>query len=199
MARKKVYITQFFKRDKDAFTAMSRVGHITKEHMKNCNIADSRIKNYIRDGLIERVAYKTNTTTGYAYKLTRQGREVAERNWGVNNHYHAQSATHDLSIANKYFSLSEDQKQTWVTETELRYRFEAKLQELKDQGQEETARTYEEMLEKGLISMPDASYTSENGVEVSYEVITSSYGRQELQAKETYVEIMKCKYEAVRA
>lgn len=199
MARKKVYITQFFKRDKDAFTSMSKVGHITQQQMKSCNVTESRIKNYIRDGLVERVAYKTNKTTDYAYKLTRQGRELAERNWGVNNHYHAQSINHDLSIANKYFSLSEEQRQTWKTETELRDKFEEKLQDLKDQGEEETARLYGEMLEKGLISMPDASYVSEDGIEVSYEVITSSYGRQELQAKETYVEIMKCKYEAVRA
>lgn len=194
----KVYISQFFRRDQQAFTAMSKCGHITSQHMKECNVVESRIKNYVRDGLVERVAYKTNTTTDYAYKLTRHGREVAERNWGVNNHYHAQSPKHDISIANKYFSLSERERETWKTETELRENFAQKLRQLKEQGEEETAKLYEEMLEKGLISMPDASYEAENGIQVAYEVITNNYGKQELQAKEAYVEVVKCKYEVER-
>jgi DNA-binding HxlR family transcriptional regulator len=192
------YITQFFNRDKMAFNALSKVGHATPSQLKSCGVADSRIKNYVRDGLVEKVAYKSGKDTGEAYKLTKAGREMASNNWGIKNHYHAQSVKHDLDIANKFFSLSDSQRDTWKTETELRDRFEERIQEIRDQGDEDTAKMYEDMLNQGLISMPDASYETEDGVEICYEVITNNYGEAELQAKEAYVQIVKCEYETSR-
>ena len=32
--------------------------------------------------------------------------------------------------------------------------------------------------------MPDASYTSEGGIEIAYEVVTNNYGEAEIEAKE---------------
>ena len=196
--RSKPYITQFFQRDRLAFTAMSRVGHVTKDHLKSCGLADSRIKNYLKDGLIEKVAYKDGNKAGECYKLTRAGRELAERQWAIRGHYHAQSPLHDMSLANKYFSLPDHLRDTWRTETEIRDMFFEKLSQMREQGEEQLAKQYEDMLMKGLISMPDALYVNEQGVSVSYEVITNSYGQAELQAKEAFVAIMKTDYETTR-
>ncbi len=69
---------------------------------------------------------------------------------------------------------------------------------LRDQGKEAEVALYEKMLERGLISMPDASYVNDNGETVAYETITNSYGEDELQAKETLVEIMNYQYETTR-
>lgn len=192
------YITQFFNRDKLAFTALSKVGHVTTAQLKQCGLADSRIKNYIRDGLIEKIAFKQGKTTGEAYKLTKVGRELAESKWALRGHYHAQSPKHDLALANKYFSLSEQQRDSFMSETQVRDLFMEKLQIMRDQGQEELSKRYEDMLTKGLISMPDAIYINEQGVEVSYEVITNNYGIEELQAKEAFVQIMGTGYETTR-
>lgn len=196
--RSKPYITQFFQRDRLAFTAMSRVGHVTKEHLRSCGLADSRIKNYLKDGLIEKVAYKDGNKAGECYKLTRLGREIAERNWSIRDHYHAQSPRHDLSLANKYFSLQDHLRDTWRTETQVRDMFQEKLSQMRDQGEEQLSKMYEDMLNKSLISMPDAVYTNEQGVQVAYEVITNSYGQEEIQAKEAFVAIMKTDYETTR-
>ncbi|MGP3783650.1 hypothetical protein [Paenibacillus sp. 1A_MP2] len=56
--RSKPLVTQFFNRDRLAFTAMNKVGHVSSDHLRSCGLADRRIQNLIRDGLIEKVAYK---------------------------------------------------------------------------------------------------------------------------------------------
>ncbi len=168
-----------------------------KEH---CKIVDSRIKNYVRDGYVEKILYKNGKAIKEAYTLTRKGRELAERQWNIRDHYHAQTKSpyHDLALSDKYFSLSEQVRDTWRTESQVREQFLEKLQELRDQGDEQRANMYYDMLQSNVISMPDAVYTNEKGVEVAYECITGSYGRSEMLAKETTIEIMNYSYETTR-
>ncbi|OMD62989.1 hypothetical protein BSK62_22030 [Paenibacillus odorifer] len=195
--RSKPYITQFFNHDRLAFTALSRVGHVNREQMSNIGIADSRMKNYIRDGLVEKVTYKQGNRTEECYKLTKSGRELAKQQWALIGHYHAQSPRHDLALARKYFSLSEELQRSWRTETELREQFVNMIEKFKVKGAIEADR-YEQLLERGILSFPDALYVNEQGVEIVYESITNNYGVAELMSKETYVEIMKCEYETIR-
>lgn len=175
----------------------SRCGHCSNQQLKNY-VADSRIKHYIYDGYIKKEVFnKNNAEQLIGYKLTNEGRKLLETEWGVKKHYIAQSINHDIGIANKYFSLSEQQKEEWKTETELRHEFIERLEELK---YEDYSR-YEElnnMLDERQISIPDGSYEIEPGIEVCYEVITNSYGQAEILAKENYIEIMNVKYETVR-
>jgi hypothetical protein len=193
------YIDKFFTRDKLAFNALSKTGHMTAGQFKSFNIADSRLKNYARDGLVEKVPYKMKGgKSGEAYKFTKAGKQIAEQNWGIKNHYHAQSALHDIAIADKFISLKEEQQWSWKTEEMARERVEEIIQETKDQGDEETAKMYEDMLNNNLISMPDAIYTNDQGVEVAFEVITRNYGETELVAKEAAVQILGVDYETTR-
>lgn len=129
--RSKPYITQFFNRDRLAFTAMSRVGHVNREQLSGVGIADSRLKNYVRDGLVEKVCYKRRDQVEECYKLTKGGREFVKQQWAVINLYHAQSPRHDLALAKKYFSLPEELQRTWRTETDLREQFISKIEQLK--------------------------------------------------------------------
>lgn len=193
----KKYIKNFFYRDQKALMSVSRCGHVTHQQLKNF-VADSRIKNYIRDGYMTREVFtKPNGITMEGYKLTRQGREFVEKNYGFRDHQHAQSLNHDLGIANKYFSLTEEQRETWRTETELRNLFEEQLNNLYKTDYD-CYTEIREQLENREISMPDCSYINEQGVEICFEVITNSYGIPELQAKERYIEITKMAYETER-
>lgn len=193
----KKYIKNFFYRDQKAFMSVDRCGHVTHEQLRNF-VADSRIKNYIRDGYMTREVFtKPNGTTMQGYKLTRQGREFVEKNYGFKDHQHAQSINHDLGIANKYFSLNEEQRETWRTETELRNLFEEQLNNLYKTDYDRYTEIREQ-LENREISMPDCSYVTEQGIEVAYEVITNSYGIAEIEAKERYIEITKMAYETER-
>lgn len=195
MAKK--YIKNFYYRDQKALLAVSKCGYVSHTNLKNF-VADSRIKNYCRDGyIIKETVTKPNGEVLEGYKLTKQGREFVAKEYGFKDHYHAQSLNHDLGVANKYFSLTEQERETWKTETELRNEFEEKLNQLYHENYERY-NEIREQLEQGQISMPDCSYTSEKGVEIAYEIITNNYGQQEIEAKEKFVEIMKLEYEAER-
>lgn len=192
-------IKNLYNRDRLALTSISKCGHVRESELKNF-IADKRINNYVKDNLVTREVFnKNNGEQLVAYKLTKEGKKLLEREWGVKNHYNAQSINHDLGISNKYFSLSEDKRETWKTETELRQELEEKLQEIKTIDYER----YQEinrMLEEKLISTPDAAYIDkETGIETYFEVITNSYGQTEIEAKERFIEIMDIKsYEMER-
>lgn len=186
-------IKNFYNRDRLALISISKCGHVKEAQLKNY-IADKRISNYVKDNLITKEVFnKNNGEQLVAYKLTKDGKKLLERQWGVKSHYNAQSINHDLGISNKYFSLSEDKRETWKTETELRQELEEKLQEIKIIDYD----IYEEinkMLEEKLISTPDGAYVDkETGIETYFEVITNSYGQEEIQAKERFVEIMNIK------
>src|SRR5690625_1481160 len=106
MARKKQYISQFFLRDKLAFTALSKTGIVRAESLKeHCHLVDNRIKNYVRDGYVKKVIYKDGKEIKEAYTLTSKGRILAEKEWGIQGHYHAQTKSpfHDLQLSDKYF------------------------------------------------------------------------------------------------
>lgn len=200
MARKKQYIPQFFQRDKLAFTALSRTGIVRHEDLKQyCNLVDSRIKNYVRDGYAKQVMYKEGSEVKVAYSLTNKGRELAEQQWNLRNHYHAQpkSPYHDLQLSAKYFSLSDQERGLVRTDTEARNLMLEKLREI-ERTDKELAKLYNDMLEQERIRVPDMLYTNEKGVVVAYEVVTDSYGREEMIAHEAYVEIMGFEYQTTR-
>lgn len=196
--RKRPYITQFFNRDRLAFTALNKVGHVTQEDLRQCGLAESRIKNLVRDEHIEKVVYKNNGKVKECYKLTKLGRETALNLWGINNAYHAQNPIHDLAVAEKYFSLPQDSRETWRTETQIRTEFIERVYSMREEGKDAEASMYEDMLRKELISMPDCVYTDSMGNEVAFEVISNSYGNAELQSKERFIDITGYQYETTR-
>ena len=196
--RSKPNVTQFFNRDRLAFTALFKVGHVTNDHLHQCGLADSRIKNLVRDGQFEKVAYKRAGKIEECYKLTKQGRETATHQWGLERSYHAQSPVHDLAIADKYFGLPQELQENWKTESQIRDLFLVRLNTLREQGKEVEADLYKNMLDKGLLSMPDGLYVNERGTTIAFEAITNSYGYEELRSKQELMEFMNYKYEATR-
>lgn len=103
----KKYIKNFFYRDEKALMSISRCGHVSHNNLKEY-IAEKRITNYIRDGLVTKEVFsKNNGEQLVGYKLTAQGRKFVEREYGFKEHQIAQSLNHDLGIANIYFSLSQ--------------------------------------------------------------------------------------------
>ncbi|MEO2601647.1 hypothetical protein [Clostridium butyricum] len=129
--------------------------------------------------------------------INKSRKKVNRKKWGVKNHYIAQSVNHDLGISNKYFSLSDSEKETWKTETEIRKEFEEKLEELRN-SDFERYNDINKMVEEKSMSVPDCAYI-ENNIEVYLEIITNSYGQAEVEAKERFIEIMDIKtYETER-
>lgn len=200
VAKKKVYIPQFFKRDRDGMVALTRVGIVRIEDLKkHCNLVDSRIKNWIRDGYAEKIIYEDQNELREALLITDKGKELVRKQWGITRHYNAQTQSpyHDLALSDKYFSLSEQVRETWITESQIRDQFVQILEDLHSQGKHEQADTYYDMMKKGFISMPDGAYEEEGRI-VMYEIITDSYSRQTMLAKEMTAEIMGYVYASHR-
>lgn len=177
-------------KDIEFFKALSNTGHITKEQAINDlkhYSSNKRLDTYIKNGIIEqRVDY-----WGQSYRFTQQGKEyVKNLDLGINYFQHPQSAYHDLKIANQYFSLSYDERESWKNETELKNDLIEYCNSLTEQGNYLGER-YLEDYHNGVISIPDACYITETEETIIWEAITDSYGNRELQQKREYANVFK--------
>lgn len=201
MARKKKSnsstLKQTFQRDRNFFTAIHSTGLITKDYYKNIGVTESRVNTYNKCKYIEKVS---DTNGKYGWKLTKEGKEFAEKTWSLskNESYPHQSYNHDVKLQEEYFKTDHD-KYEWKTESQVRDMFRDKISEIREQDYDR-AEHIQKMWDEKLISMPDACIIErETGVEIYIEVITNSYGEQELQSKERMVEIMNAQYKPIRA
>lgn len=196
----KKHITKLYPRDKAALYALARCGHIDHKQLNEW-LRDKRIACYEKDGLIKRVQY-SRPGDGHddrtAYRLTAAGRDLCRREYGLAHIYHAQSPAHDLALADRYCSLTPEQRETWQTEGDLQEHYFDKIEQAREQGEEETARLLESMWQEGKVSMPDCSYKISVQTELAFEIVTNSYGQQEIEAKERAVEILEIEYEQER-
>lgn len=193
----KQHIKNLYPRDEKALLSVSKCGHCSYEQLKEY-VADKRLWAYEKDGLIEKETFnKFNGETLVGYKLTSVGRNLVEKEYGFSGHQVAQSLNHDLGISTRYFSISDEERATWQTETEARLRFEEEMGRL----YREDIDRYREIKAMELehkISAVDAIYTTKEGIEVGFEVTTSNYGAVEIEQKQNFVEILEISYESER-
>ena len=197
MAKNKAGLKQIFSRDKEFFTNLSNTGVVTQSHYKDAGVSSSRIKAYLKAGLIEKTPKENGGEFGY--KATYQGKEFAEKQWGIkrSESYTFQSLNHDRKLEEEYYKLDREQYE-WRTESQARDMFREKIEEIRKQDPVK-AENIESMWGNKEISMPDAIIINrETNVITAIEIITNSYGEQELQAKETFVEVMNIEYKPVR-
>ena len=197
MAKNKAGLKQIFSRDKEFFTNLSNTGVVTQSHYKDAGVSSSRIKAYLKAGLIEKTPKENGGEFGY--KATYQGKEFAEKQWGIkrSESYTFQSLNHDRKLEEEYYKLDREQYE-WRTESQARNMFREKIEEIRKQDPVK-AEHIESMWGNKEISMPDAIIINrETNVITAIEIITNSYGEQELQAKETFVEVMNIEYKPVR-
>lgn len=191
------HIKRMMSHDIAAFEAMAKCGHISQEHFKQVGVGDSRIGKYMKEGLVQRVSWQNRNESGVCYKLTDEGKDFYFERTGFKGFYHSQSGAHDLAIANKYFSLTPDERDSFLTEKQARSIFREHVDELRSQGRSQEADHLSALLKSGQITMPDALYRSGEKL-VAFEVVTSSYGRAEIASKEAFVEAIGAEADFVR-
>ncbi len=168
-------ITTIYPRDRKALSALSRCGYVSHEQLGQF-LRNKRIKSYCKDGLVEKSIYSqpgSRASDQEVYRLTSKGRDFCRRELSITRLYGAQNPAHDLVLADRYFSLSESERETWQTESQSREIINAHIQHLREQGNEEHARELWDKLQDGRLSMPDAVYTRADGVSVAFEVVTN--------------------------
>ena len=177
-------ITHIYPRDTQAFSALGRCGHVSHEQLGEF-LRDKRIRDYERSGLVERVLYARpgdGESDRTCYRLTRKGREFCRHELHMTDMYRTQSVGHDIALADRYFSLSREERETWQTETVIMDRAWGHIRELEERGELERAEELAAQLRAGEISMPDAVYET-GGHEIAFEVVTNNYGTAEIEGK----------------
>lgn len=191
-------LKQIFPRDKEFFSNIRNTGVVTPQNYKNAGVSSSRIKTYAKAGLIEKTPKENRGAFGY--KLTSEGKDFMERTWGMERaeNYSFQSLNHDRKLEEEYYKIDHSQYE-WKTESQARDMFQQKIDEIREQDPNR-ADEIQRLWDNKEISMPDAMIINRTtGVVTAIEVVTNSYGQQELQAKETFVEIMEVEYKPVHA
>lgn len=176
--------------------AFSRVGYLDSKMIKeNLKVADRRIANFQRDGYIEKVSFldKKTKNAEFSYRLTEKGKDLCSNQLGVESFYRSSSPVHDLALANNYFSIKEEHKDNWITESQFRDMFQQYLERLQTQDHYRW-QELNDLWEQKLISPPDGGYMTSTGTVIAIEVVTSSYGKEEIQAKETFTGTLNIEY-----
>lgn len=180
--RKKQYIKTFTSKDKEMLRAFRNCGRLSDGHLKNnLAMADRRIINFQRDGYVEKVKLLNLKTKGMdtVYQLTDKGRLAVESHLNLKHCYRSVGGRHDLAIANKYFALTENERKSWQTESQLRELFQEKYGERGDYA-----------VENKEMSATDGAYITKSGHYISFEVVTKHYGETEIRAKENFAEAL---------
>lgn len=197
MAKQKQSLKQIFPRDKTFFQNLNNTGVITPDNYKNSGVSASRIKAYEKAGLIEKTPKENGGAFGYKY--TSQGKDFAEKTWGIkrSESYAFQSLNHDRKLEEEYYKLDREQYE-WRTESQAREMFKERIEEIREENPSR-AEKIQEMWDNKEISMPDAIIINrETQRIIAIEVITNSYGEQELQSKEFFVAVMNIEYKPIR-
>lgn len=193
------YIKVFNQKDKAVFNGFRCCGHLNHEQMKSLGVSDTKIKNYQREKLVEKVSYKERgqEENKVCYRLTDKGKELASQKWNYKNFAQATSnhERHNLDVANKYCSLSKSEQQTILNERDVR---EVIQQVIYNQEETQERDRLQEMLDKNRLSSPDIVYTTEEGVSVAYETVTNNYGVEEISAKIETCTLLKIEYQQNR-
>lgn len=185
---KKTWITNWYPRDEHVFNAFATCGALQKEDM-NEYVKDKRIKNYERDGYIEKC---TDTRTGDEYyKLTEKGKDLCRDQYD-REPTRFYSWNHEKGNRDMYFMMSKSQRMEQMSEPELRRTITNYFEELKQSNCEEERERGHKMqadYKAGRISCPDFGVLkiNEQSREVERaefcETITASYKPEEVDAK----------------
>lgn len=190
------YIKVFNSKDKDTFTAFKNVGHLSHEHLKGLGLSDTKIKNYCREGYAQKVSYniKGQKENGVCYKLTDLGKSVGAEKFGLNNYMQTTNGheRHNLDVADKYMSLTKEERLTVINEKELRELVQDRILELENKQERDR---YQELLDQGKMSMPDIVYKNVEGVIIGHETTTNNYGIEEIQAKMETCTFLEIEYQ----
>ena len=180
--RKSHYVQTVNHKDIDFINALRCSGVCTKSQATQF-ISANRLKNFMLDKTLEKCSHTLpNGKRQEVYRITNEGKAWIKANidsLADRKYYSSTGVQHDIQLMDKILSLSREERSTMRCEAEIRDEFKERLQELLLNRDYERYDQLYNAIQDRSISMPDLAY----GVDEYYEVITSSYGEAEIQAK----------------
>ena len=198
----KQHIKRWYPKDQRFFRVLSISGNIKNEDAHKLNISDSRLKNMEKDKLIERVSYPSRynnqMSSNKCYQLTAKGKQFVEQQFQISRCQNGFAIEHNCKVAEVICSLNKDEIDSVRSEWESRDQMEEALEQMRQEGNLDQYDYYMDLYREGKISAPDITYTSSVTQElVCIEITTGSYKEEDIQAKETFSEIVKTEIEYV--
>ena len=192
----KAHINHWYPKDETFFKVLSTAGNKRSEDANKINISNSRLKNYEKDKLIERVTYPSRynnqQNSNHCYALTQTGKDFIKSKYGIERCQNGHAAEHNCKVAEIICGLNKQEIARVQSEWESRDQFLEALDNMRTQGEIDRYDEYMELLEQGRVSAPDITYTSSTtGEVVSIEVVTSNYKSDDIEAKEIFVQAME--------
>lgn len=195
-------LKNIYDRDKEFFSTLSKVGHLSYDDCKNNfknEIKPKRIQTYLSNNIIQKVIKNGKES----YKMTTKGKEYVRKNISdlngnkINKFYASQNPHHDLKITDTYYNkLTEEQRDNFLNEKEIRDYFFDKWNSM------ENGQSYYNDYNSGKMSLPDGGYIEYvNGVEtvVCIEIYTNTYGDAEIQQKIDFVNTIHAELRCFKA
>lgn len=201
MARNKRGINKITSKDNNMFYAYSRVGYLHGDDIRSFGISAKRLNDYECEGYTQKVPYVDRDTGAerYAYQLTQKGKELARENdtEGRISNFYKSNIDHDIALNKVYFGLSQEERDSWITESQVRECLNEAIERCKDtdEGRYNELKT---MQENGLISPTDGGYMR-NGELILIESITRNYTDAQISAKLEASEVLNAEYTQIRA
>ncbi len=181
--------TNYNEKDKQALLSIARCAHVREEYLLRL-ITANRIKTFIEQKLIDKRKCYNPAHHFTSYTLTQKGKRFMKNNYNFKNFQHTQSIEifhtklRQLNIiSDKYFELTEKERKSWRTETDIKLVLE-KYSYLRKEGKEYSA--------------TDAFYVRSDGKKIGFEVVTSSYTKACIQAKRNCCQLLGLIYEERR-
>lgn len=147
------------------FKLIARTGFFVDPYKTDMTISQYTINKNVRKGLIEKnsptlIFTKLCTT----YSLTQKGTNLVKNKFLINPYRSRErQVEHDFILGKVYLNLSEEEKNTWKTETELQLKYPK-------------------------ISVVDGIYLDRYNNRVGVEVITESYPKRIINSKKAFIE-----------
>lgn len=171
-------ISKLLNRDYPVLEALRCCGHLSEyQLLHELGIAAHRIERYMASGWVKKDVH--NSTDGerlVSYTPTRKGFELMREKLHYSDIYKPQSVEHDVALADRYFELSEEQRKSWITETQQQRELKELYQELKSEDPEQ-AELYKDY------SACDGGYINEQGDVCLVEIVTSTYTKAMIDSK----------------
>lgn len=144
--------------------AIAKTGFITECFLEYVGISAKRFKEHIKSGCIEnKGTYLIYGNLRNVYFLSAKSKRKVRSDFAINPYKSDFSQLeHDYCLAKVYHYLSFQEKQSWITETELRVKYR----------HDKTT---------------DAMYISKEGKKVGVEIVTDRYSKDEIENKMNFI------------
>lgn len=151
-------------KDIQLLKAVAKVGFITESLFSYLNVSKYILnKNIENDYIVHRGNHLIYGNLRNIYHLTDKGKRRMRSEFLINPYKSDfTQLEHDYCLARVYCSLNFREKNSWITETELRIKY-------------------------NLDKTADAMYISDSGEKIGVEIVTDSYSKEDIEKKKEFI------------